>query len=107
MYKPWNKTDTLYKILKDKERTIKEFLRMIDAKEVPTSILAQYTTAMKYSGKPRAEVLVKVGVNHPDTDDTKNDEETNKRMSAWVHQSHLTNSKLHNDILKSTRVDIG
>ncbi len=59
MHKPWNKTDTLYKILKDKERTIKEFLQMINAKEVPTSVLAQYTTAMNYSGKPRVEVLVK------------------------------------------------
>jgi hypothetical protein len=47
------------------------------------------------------------GVNHPDTDDTQNDEETNERMNAWVHQSHLTDSKLHNDILNSTRVDIG
>ena len=107
MHKPWNKTDTLCKLLKDHQRTIDEFLRMLDAKEVPTSVVAQYTTAMKYSGKPRVEVLVKVGVNHPDTNDTQNDEETNERMTAWVHQSHLTDSKLHNDILNSTTVDIG
>jgi len=107
MHKPWNKTDTLCKLLKDHQRTIDEFLRMLDAKEVPTSVVVQYTTAMKYSGKPRVEVLVKVGVNHPDTNDTQNDEETNERMTAWVHQSHLTDSKLHNDILNSTTVDIG
>ena len=107
MHKPWNKTDTLTKILKDKQRTIDEFLRMIDAQEVPTSVLAQYTTAMRYSGKPRVEVLVKDGVNHPDTDDRQNDEETNERLSAWIHLSHLTDNKLLNDILNSTRVDIG
>jgi len=107
MHKPWSKKDTLTKILKDKQRTIDEFLRMIDAQEVPTSVLAQYTTAMRYSGKPRVEVLVKVGVNHPDTDDRQNDDETNERLSAWIHLSHLTDNKLLNDILNSTRVDIG
>jgi hypothetical protein len=38
---------------------------MIDQKEVPTSVQAQYMTAMKYAGKKRLEVLVKDGVNHP------------------------------------------
>jgi len=36
MHKPWNKTDTLCKLLKDHQRTIDEFLRMLGAKEVPT-----------------------------------------------------------------------
>jgi hypothetical protein len=38
--------------LKDKDRTIDEFLQMINEKEVPTSVQAQLLTAMKYSGKP-------------------------------------------------------
>jgi len=38
MHKPWNKDNTLDKLLKDQQRTIKEFLRMIDNQEVPTSV---------------------------------------------------------------------
>jgi hypothetical protein len=47
MHKPWNKNDTLDKLFKNKERTINEFLRMIDNKEVPTSVQAQLFTAPK------------------------------------------------------------
>ncbi len=78
MHKPWNKNNTLDKLLKNKQRTINEFLCVIDQKEVPTSVQVQYVTAMKYSGKKRLEVLVKDGVNHPDIEDNDNDEETNK-----------------------------
>ena len=95
MHKPWNKTDTLDKLLKDKQKTIDEFLRMIHNKEVPSSVHAQLITAKKYSGKPRVEVLVKDGVNHPDTDDNRqNDVETNKRIDAWIHGSHLSDKKI-------------
>ncbi len=74
---------------------------------MPTSVQVQYLTAMKYSGKPRVEVLVKDGVNHPDTDDIQIDDKTNKRMDAWIHGSHLTDNKLLNDSLNNTTVDIG
>ncbi len=74
---------------------------------MPSSVQAQYLTAMKYSGKPRVEVLVKDGVNHPDSDDIQNDNETNKRMDAWIHRSHLTDNKLLNDTLNNKSVDIG
>ncbi len=80
---------------------------MLRKKEVPTSVQVQYLTAMKYSGKPRVEVLVKDGVNHPNTDDIQIDNETNERMDAWIHGSHLTDNKLCNDSLNNTTVDIG
>jgi hypothetical protein len=73
MHKMWNKTNTLEKLLKDKQGTIDKFLQMLGNKEVPSSVQAQYLTAMKYSGKPRVAVLVKDGVNHPDSDDIQND----------------------------------
>jgi len=57
--------------------------------------------------KPRVEVLVKDGVNFPDTDDKQNDDETNNRMDAWIHGSHLTDNKLLNDTLNNTTVDNG
>jgi hypothetical protein len=80
---------------------------MIDQREVPTSVQAQYVTAMKYAGKKRLEVLVKDGVNHPDIKNKDNDEETNKRMGAWIHGSHLTDNKLLNKNIINITVDIG
>jgi hypothetical protein len=35
MHKPWNKNNTLDKLLKNKQRTINEFLQMIEKKECP------------------------------------------------------------------------
>ncbi len=107
MHKPWNKNDTLDKLFKDKEKTINEFLRMIDNKEVPTSVQAQLLTAQKYSIVHKGEVLVKDGVNHPDIDDKHNDNETSERMVAWIHGSHLSDNKLLNDTLNKTKVYLG
>jgi hypothetical protein len=80
---------------------------MIDQKEVPTSVQAQYVTAMKYARKKTLEVLVKDGVNHPDIDDEDNNEETNQRVAAWIHGSHLTDNKLLNENINNITVDIG
>jgi hypothetical protein len=51
MHKPWNKNNTLDKLLKNKQSTINQFLQMIDLKEVPISVQAQYVTAMNYATK--------------------------------------------------------
>jgi hypothetical protein len=80
---------------------------MIDQKEVPMSVQAQYVTAMKYAGGKRHEVLVKDGVNHPHIEDEDNDEETNGRMTAWIHGSHLTDNKFLNKNMNNITVDIG
>jgi hypothetical protein len=58
-------------------------------------------------GKERLEVLVKDGVNHPNIEDKNNDEETDKTMSAWIHESHLTDNKLLNENMNNIMVDIG
>jgi hypothetical protein len=65
---------------------------MINAKEVPTSVQAQYLTSLKYATNKtkRLEVLMKEGVNHPEIEDKINDEETNERITGWLHGSHLT-----------------
>jgi hypothetical protein len=57
--------------------------------------------------KKRLEVLVKDGVNYPNIEDKDNDEETNKRMTAWIHGSHLTDNKLFNKNINNITVDIG
>ncbi len=50
---------------------------------------------------------MKDGVNHPNIEDKDNDEETDKRMSAWIHGSHLTDNKLLNEDMNYIMVDIG
>ncbi len=58
---------------------------MIDQKEVPTSVEAQYLTAKKYA-KTKLEVPVKDGVNCPNIEDDDNDKETNEKndcMDSW------------------------
>ncbi len=69
LHKPWRRDNTLTSILKDHQKTIITFLTMIDKKEVPSSILFQYHTAMKYTRQKKIEILVKQGVNHPDIDE--------------------------------------
>ncbi len=69
MHKPWNKHITLEHILNNKTATIDTFLRMIDRKEVPSSVRFQYLTVMKYARQKKCEILVKEGVNHPDIDE--------------------------------------
>ncbi len=60
MHKPWNKHNTLEHILNNKMATIDTFLRMIDKKEVPSSVTFQYLTAMKYARKKMKYLLRKV-----------------------------------------------
>ncbi len=66
-------------------------------------------TALKYATNKtkRLEVLVKEGVNHPDIEDKNNDEETNERITGWLHGSHLTDNKLLTNRLNNVTVDTG
>jgi hypothetical protein len=66
-------------------------------------------TALKYATNKtkRLEVLVKDGVNHPDIEDKNNDEETNERITGWLHGSHLTDNKLLSDSINNVMVYIG
>jgi hypothetical protein len=66
-------------------------------------------TALKYATNKtkRLEVLVKEGVNHPDIEDKNNDEETNERITGWLHGSHLTDNILLLDSTNNVAVDIG
>jgi hypothetical protein len=59
-------------------------------------------TALKYATNKtkRLEVLVKDRGNHPNIEDKNNDEETNERITGWLHGSHLTDNKLLSDSIK-------
>jgi hypothetical protein len=103
------KNNTLNRLLKNKQSTINKFLQMIHAKEVPTSVRAQYVTALKYATNKtkKLEVLMKEGVNHPNIEDKNNDEETNERITGWLYGSHLTDNKLLVNSIHNVTVDIG
>jgi hypothetical protein len=109
VHKVWHKIMTLNRILKNKQNTINEFLLIINAKEVPTSVQTQYLTALKYATNKtkRLEVLMKKQVNHPNIGDKNNDEETNERITGWLHGSHLIDNKLLTDSINNVTVDIG
>ncbi len=94
MHKPWNKHNTLEHILNNKMATIDMLLRMIDRKEVPSSVTFQFLTAMKYA-RQKNEILVKEGVNHPDIDKENLDKEALERLTGWIHNSHFTDNKLN------------
>ncbi len=64
-------------------------------------------TAMKYAHQKKIKVLVKEGGNHPDINDDHHDDETCKRMTAWLHGSHLTDNKLLDDSINDVTVSIG
>ncbi len=49
MHKQWNKQNMLEHRINNKKATIDTFLRMIDRKEEPLSVIFQYLTAMKYA----------------------------------------------------------
>ncbi len=106
MHKPWNKHNTLEHILNNKTATNDTFLRMIDRKEVPSSVTFQYLTAMKYA-RQKNEILVKEGVNHPDVDKENLDKEALERLTGWIHNSHFTDNKLNDKCINEVTVDIG
>ncbi len=105
MHKPWNKHNTLEHILNNKKATIDTFLRMIDRKEVPLSVMFQYLTAMKYAWQKK-EILVKESVNHLDIDKENLDKEALDRLTGWIHNSHFTDNKLNNKCINDVTVDI-
>ncbi len=69
MHKPWKKTQYAGTYPQQQTATIDTFLRMIDRKEVPSSVTFQYLTAMKYARQKKIEILVMEGVNNPDIDE--------------------------------------
>ena len=107
MHKPWNKHNTLEHILNNKTATIDTFLRMIDRKEVPSSVKFQYLTSMKYARQKKIEILVKEGDNHPDINKENLDKEALERLTGWIHNSHFTHNKLNDKCINDVTVDIG
>ena len=105
-HKPWTKDRPLTKLLKDRDRTIRTFKRMLDKKQFPSSVTSQYILAMKYSRQCKLELLHAKG--REQTYDLANmDEEERARYIAHQHVSHFSDNKYHNKVIDGMTVDIG
>lgn len=103
---PWSKDNPPTKLLKNKERTIRKFKRMIDRLELPTSVVTQYICAMKYQKQKKLEMLAAKGTEHPfNLKDM--DEEDRERYIAHQHTSHFSDNKILNNEINGMTVDIG
>ena len=103
---PWSKDNPPTKLLKNKERTIRKFKRMIDRLELPTSVVTQYICAMKYQKQKKLEMLAAKGTEQPfNLKDM--DEEDRERYIAHQHTSHFSDNKILNNEINGMTVDIG
>jgi len=109
LYKPWGSTaGSLNNILRDKELTIHTFLKMMEHRQVPTSVITQYRMVQIQSQLDKIEILAKqTKSTEPDIENMDDD-----MMDLYVaHQncSNLTDrydAKIP-DILDGEKVDIG
>lgn len=106
LHKPWSKNQPLTAILKDKERCISTFKKMIMNKQLPSAVVAQYICAMKYSAQKRLEIIAKEGTQEPINLDRLSAEEREKYI-AFQQCTHFTDNKLHDDKIGGMNVDIG
>ena len=62
---PWLKENPTTKMLKSKEKTICKFKRMIDKKQLPSSVVSQYICAIKCRKKRKFKMLAAKGAEQP------------------------------------------
>jgi len=94
MHKPWHKLATHNVLLKDKEKTKQEFKRMIDALELPSSVIAQYICAIKYSNKKRIEIIARGGISQQNTNLANMDDDERELFEEWQHLSERSDDKV-------------
>ena len=107
MHKPWHKLATHNVLLKDKEKTKQEFKRMIDALELPSSVIAQYICAIKYSNKKRIEIIARGGISQQNTNLANMDDDERELFEEWQHLSERPDDKVNDDLLKRLNVSLG
>jgi hypothetical protein len=103
---PWSKENPPTKLLNNKDKTICKFKRMIDKKQLPSSVVSQYICAMKYKNQTKLEMLASKGTEQPfNLQDM--DEEDRERYIAHQHVSHFSDNKVLNNEINGMTVDIG
>lgn len=107
LHKPWTAKRNLNELLKDKMKTIEAFHTMIVNKQVPSSVIAQYTCAVKYANQKKLEIIAKQGLMHRPVDLDAMDPRERDRHLAWQQYSHFTDNKHLDDMIEGQTVDIG
>ena len=103
---PWSKENPPTKLLNNRDKTIRKFKRMIDKKQLPSSVVSQYICAMKYKNQTKLEMLAAKGTEQPfNLQDM--DEEDRERYIAHQHVSHFSDNKVLNNEINGMTVDIG
>ena len=106
MHKPWSKKQPLTDLLSDKDRTIDTFERMVLKKQLPSSIVAQYITSMKYTYQKKLELIASKGTQQTLDVDNLSQEELDQ-MTAFQQLSHFSDKKHHSRVIDGMTVDIG
>jgi len=105
-HKPWSKKNPPTKLLQNKSKTIKTFKRMIDKKELPSSVCSQYICAVKYHNQKKLEIIAKQGTEQPFNLEDMTEEER-ERCIAHQHASHFSEYKYLSNEIDGMIVDIG
>lgn len=109
MHRPWSCRNPLTDLLKDEQGTIDTFLRMMQNREVPQYVEAEFHRAVKYSQHWQYECIAKrVSVNDEINLD-KLDPEEMENLLHWEHSRHLSDKKgaRLDDHVLDMRVDLG
>jgi len=107
MHKPWSKDKPLTELLKDKDRTIRVFKIMVDRNKLPSSVIAQYISAMKYRNQAKLEIIAREGTQQP-VDMSNLTDQQKDEFITYQHLSHFTDkNKFHREFLNGMKVDIG
>lgn len=110
MHLPWDSDNPLQDILKDRDLTIRIFMRMIGNREFPLYVLAEYNRVVSYALRYRFECIAKEGKHNTDGFDTGCcDEDLQDTYVNWEHSCHLSSGEgmKSNNTFDEMRGDIG
>jgi hypothetical protein len=109
MHRPWSIRKPLTDLLNDEQGTIDTFLRMMQNREIPQYVEAEFHRAVKYSQQWQYECIAKrVPVNDDINLDDLDNEELDDHIH-WEHSRHLSAQKgaRLDDHVGDMRVDLG
>jgi len=93
--------------LKDKEKTKQVFKTMIDKGELPSSVIAQYICAIKYSNKKRIEIIARGGITQEIRNLDHLDDDERELFEEWQHACERSDNKGNDRLLERLNVSMG
>ena len=99
MHKPWPIWNPLTKLLKDRDKIIRKFKRMIEKKEVHSFVSAQYLCAMKQYAQRKIEMITTKGAQQLINMDNLDDDERDQAI-IFCHLSHFSDNKHSNNSIE-------